>query len=188
MARTLICCLALLLAYNAKAQSGQGFYSQVRYTHAWATRLQRHVRTPDLHYTELWPTKQLRENSLRALVGYYINPKMAIGLGFGLDGLAQPTWNTAPLFLNGKYWLWQRENGLYADVNLGALLPMSILFDPGVHADAGIGYKLKWGNRFSFTIQAGYDFKYISRDRKSFATTERYELGLWYVSFGCMFD
>ncbi len=83
--------------------------------------------------------------SLNAIGGYYIIPELSVGLGFGLDGLHNPSANTFPIYGDVRYYVKQEGNTWYGLLNYGRNLKLSDGFKKGELIRLGIGYKFFTG-------------------------------------------
>lgn len=83
--------------------------------------------------------------SLNVVGGYYIMPKLSIGLGAGLDGLHMPSSNTFPLYGDIRYYMEEQGNSFYGVLNYGKTLRLSENFRNGNMFRIGFGYKFYTG-------------------------------------------
>ena len=81
---------------------------------------------------------------LRTIFGYFLNPYLSVGLGVGLDGYHDPTYNTMPLFVEGRGYLWNSRNTPYVFLDLGKAIKAGEAFEEGF-------FSLTWQN-FAFVI------------------------------------
>ncbi|PWD97535.1 hypothetical protein [Marinilabilia rubra] len=104
--------------------------------------------------------------SLRVYTGYFVSPKLSLSLGFGLDRYEGYGANTAPLILQGNYYLSPNKNSFFASAEVGT----QIVFAKGStnntgSTDAGHVYALMLGKEISFSdktglnIYLGYNFQ-----------------------------
>jgi hypothetical protein len=78
---------------------------------------------------------------LRTQFGYSFNDKFSFGIGFGLDGYHDYTFNTAPLFLDTRYYFKSRPRTLFIFSNLGYSIRMSSNFEQGFMGGFSIGQR-----------------------------------------------
>lgn len=83
--------------------------------------------------------------SLNVIGGYYIVPELSVGLGFGLDGLHNPSANTFPLYADLRYYSKDEGNSWYGLFDYGRTLKLSDGFKKGEMIRIGVGYKFFTG-------------------------------------------
>ncbi|MDH6313100.1 MULTISPECIES: hypothetical protein [Bacteroidales] len=97
-------------------------------------------------------------NSIHLSGLYNLNPKIALGVGIGLDRYENHGFNTLPIYLTAHYKpLYKLPSG-YIFSNLGYGLDTSD-FIPGALFDIGIGYKKMFRKHFGLNFQLGYNLK-----------------------------
>lgn len=97
---------------------------------------------------------------LRAEFGYFVSNKISIGLGIGLDGYHDYTLNTAPMFIDVRYYLKDKPQAFFLSGNLGYALPLSSNFEQGILAGFTIGKKMS-GRRIILLPSTGLNFQQI---------------------------
>ncbi len=104
--------------------------------------------------------------SLRVYAGYFLSPKLSLNLGFGLDRYEGTGANTAPLVMQGNYYLSPGKNSFFASAEAGT----QIVFAKNStnnrgSTDAGYVYALMLGREIAFSnktglnVYLGYNFQ-----------------------------
>jgi len=126
---------------------------------------------------------------LRASFGRFVHKKTSIGLGVGLDGYNNPTYNTFPVYLEVRRFVMEKGSSLFAFLNLGAALKIGPEFQEGLVFGSGIGYKMQKRRinilpSIGFHLQQINDAKAIIIDPNSWQV-ERFEskINLKNISF-----
>lgn len=94
---------------------------------------------------------------LRTTFGYFVTPQVSVGVGFGLDGLHNPSFNTAPLVADVRYYLFDDRSGPYAGATLGYAPEWGGAFTAAPLGSVTLGYRQYLGKRFSFLTGLSYD-------------------------------
>lgn len=95
--------------------------------------------------------------SLRLTLGYFINPHVYGGLGFGADRYELISGNTFPLTFQARYYLKDAKNTIYAFGEAGPQLALSPQnSDKGFMSSIGVGYKFFAFSRTCFVATIGY--------------------------------
>lgn len=68
---------------------------------------------------------------LRSQLGYFLTEQISMGVGFGLDGYHEFTANTAPVFIDARYFFSTDPQSFYAGLNIGKSLSISDNFESG---------------------------------------------------------
>jgi hypothetical protein len=124
-----------------------------------------------------------QELNYKFSIGWYdVSNKYAVGLGIGLSNNSTFSASAIPLFLEGRYFIFDYENSPYIYSSFGKAIPLfkdSRLFiaDPnnmigysvsgmrgGFLAQVGIGKKIKFFKRLSAAVRLTYDIKRYSHD------------------------
>lgn len=79
---------------------------------------------------------------LRTQFGYFFSSQFSLGLGFGLDGYHNETFNTAPLFADGRYYFSQSPKSFFIFSNIGYAVPLNKIFEQGFMGGIAIGKKI----------------------------------------------
>ncbi|MDR0560271.1 MAG: hypothetical protein LBG92_08865 [Prevotellaceae bacterium] len=87
---------------------------------------------------------------LRAKAGYYIMPRISLGLGIGLTGEI----NTFPVFVNFHYLL---SKNWYAYTDIGGIVANNAFSQTGFMSETGFGYRLHVWRRFAINAALGYN-------------------------------
>lgn len=102
---------------------------------------------------------------LRTQFGILITNQLSAGLGFGLDGYHVPGSNTAPLFLDGRYYWRDKPQTFFTGVNLGYSIPInSSVFQSGVMGSVLIGRRIS-GKRLIYVPSIGLNIQQIRNFR-----------------------
>ena len=103
--------------------------------------------------------------SLQTINGYFFNPHFSVGIGIGLDGYRNPTYNTLPVFLDARIYLDDGKSSPYAYINGGALVKIENGTNNGGIFNIGIGLKFPV-NKDGLTLLTDLSFSYkaISND------------------------
>ena len=96
-------------------------------------------------------------NRLRTTFGYFLRPDVSVGLGFGLDGYHDPSYNTAPLVADVRYYHHPTGNSLFVAGNTGYALKLGAGFEQGITAGLHVGYRLILGRSTHLVFSAGPD-------------------------------
>jgi|SRR5690606_8133261 len=100
-------------------------------------------------------------NSLQTINGYFINPKISLGIGLGIERFNSPDANTFPIFLDVRYYLEDDYNSFYAFADAGFLSKLDNSFRKGGMLGGGIGYKFFINS--NKTIALVFDVGYYHR-------------------------
>jgi hypothetical protein len=79
---------------------------------------------------------------LRTQFGYMLSEKFSLGLGVGLDGYHEYTFNTAPLFIDARYYLKNQPQTFFIFSNLGYAIPLANNFEKGFMGGIALGRKI----------------------------------------------
>lgn len=97
--------------------------------------------------------------SLRLVLGYFINPKISAGIGFGADRYESPGANTFPLFLDLRGYLKDAKNTPFVFFDIGKTIVFSSLAQEGGNMfDGGVGYKFFIGEKTCLIGKVGYNY------------------------------
>ena len=97
--------------------------------------------------------------SLRLMVGYFVNPHLSAGIGFGADRYESYGVNTLPLFTDFRGYLKDMGNTPYVFADAGYSVRFSQAQDRGFLIDAGLGYKFLSSKKIGMTVAVGYNYK-----------------------------
>ena len=97
--------------------------------------------------------------SLRLMVGYFVNPHLSAGIGFGADRYESYGVNTLPLFADFRGYLKDKGNTPYVFADAGYSVRFSQAQDRGFLIDAGLGYKFLSSKKIGMTVAVGYNYK-----------------------------
>lgn len=110
---------------------------------------------------------------LRTQFGYFIDNNFSVGLGIGLDGYHNYTFNTAPLFVDVRYYFNSQPQTFFIFSNLGYALPLANNFEQGLMGGISIGRKMSSrkllllpsiGVNIQQLKDVGYDLYTLSND------------------------
>lgn len=143
----------LLLAQDEKRNTG--FYSaiEVRYLKSLSADGD-YVSYPAEHW-------KLYGKSLRFYFGYFLNPHVSAGIGFGADRYEEPGANTIPFFVDLRGYLKDRKNTPFVFLETGYSVKFSEAMEKGYLLDTGLGYKLFVSKRLCLYGSVGYNYKYF---------------------------
>jgi hypothetical protein len=79
---------------------------------------------------------------LRTQFGYFISTRLSIGMGLGLDGYHENTFNTAPLFTDVRYYVTDRPQTFFVFANTGYAIPLGNNFEKGFMGGIALGRKI----------------------------------------------
>lgn len=126
---------------------------------------------------------------LRTQFGSFITPKLSLGIGIGLDGYHQPSYNTCPTFVDVHYYLNDQKKTMFIFGDFGYAIELGPEFSGGPMMNSGIGYK-RTMNKSSLLFSLGYNiqqirnvsFTIIDVGTGQFHTTQNH-IGLKSISF-----
>ncbi len=96
--------------------------------------------------------------SLRIGAGWFVNPHLSVGLGFGADRYEDPGANTFPLFLDFRGFLRNNSSTPFAFVNVGKTVAFSAAQEKGNLFETGLGYQLGLSRKTRLSCKIGYGF------------------------------
>lgn len=79
---------------------------------------------------------------IRTQFGYFFSEKISLGLGVGLDGYHDYTFNTAPLFVDMRYYFKSQPQTFFVFSNLGYAIPLDNNFEQGIMGGVSLGRKI----------------------------------------------
>lgn len=132
----------------------------------------RRINTISYHSDLLAKTKlsdMPSANSLRATLGYFINPRISLGANIGLEN-QDTEGNTCPVALDVRGYLMQARNTPFLYFNAGVLLKASDTFEKGNLLESGIGYKFFISRKFCMNASLGYNLRYFADSKISLLT------------------
>ena len=96
-------------------------------------------------------------SSLHIVAGYYLNPNLSLGAGFGLTSY-NPMLNTLPVFVDVRYHPLRQLENLFLNVDIGSSL---IFFEDhqksGFMTELAVGYYFKLGKKIRIHPALGYN-------------------------------
>lgn len=104
------------------------------------------------------PANNAFTKSLRLIFGYFINPKISLGVGFGADRFENYGANTFPLFLDLRGYLKDSKNTPFVFFDLGKTVVFSPAQENGNLFDGGVGYKFFVGKKTCVNAKVGYNY------------------------------
>lgn len=153
-------------AANKDEKKNKGLYSVVELGGYKGVKL-----TTDLPFT----TDNSHTKSLRLILGYFINPYVSGGIGFGADRYENPGANTFPLFIDIRGYLKNTRNTPFIFIDAGKTIVFASQAQEGGNlVDTGIGYKFFIGKKTCLVAKTGYNYfhnkewVWMSTDYQSF--------------------
>ena len=182
MIKQLIIPFILFITINSFAQEerkvdayrNKGYFNITRfsYINVNEAKLETYSPTYGVIVTGL-PVDKATAYSLQTINGYFISPYFSAGIGVGLDGYANPTINTLPIFLDFRLYLDDYISSMYLCLDFGTLLKIKNGTKGGRMLNLGIGYKLPLKkNRFIIVTDISYSLKQISYDGQLIRTSD----------------
>lgn len=92
--------------------------------------------------TTTLPTNDGVAFELGYTLGYFITPKLTLGLGLSFEGHQNPNANSAPVVINSTYYFKEYSNSGFMYLEAGKALALGGEFRKGRIFNAGIGYRL----------------------------------------------
>lgn len=123
---------------------------------------------------------------LRTQFGYFLNDQFSVGLGFGLDGYHEFTANTAPLFLDARYYFTHQPQSFFVFLNSGYAIPLSENFETGYMGAIVLGKRISTRKLIllpgiGVNVQQLRNIEYYSNGTEDFnLTTISFNLGLMF--------
>lgn len=132
--------ISIFFASGSLAQIKQsGYYGQIQFAY--------HSGLGSIHYDEDFnPVYSGNAFGLTGSFGYFIHPRLSLGMGTGLVGYHNPGHNTFPVFLDLRGYLKDQRNTLFSSLKAGAAVKLSESFSQGMFGSLGLGYKMMKGN------------------------------------------
>ena len=96
--------------------------------------------------------------------GIKINSNLAVGIGVGIGAYVNPTFTSIPVFLDGNYYLYKKNNSPYAYADLGYSFSTANFIKGGILLEAGLGWKFKITDKFMLGPQVGYRNQSINKN------------------------
>lgn len=106
---------------------------------------------------------------LKFIAGHRINDHFSAGVGLGLDGYHEPTYNTFPIFMDFRSYLKDTKTTPFAFLDLGYAVGITDKFETGLLTHIGIGQKLYlgfFGKKAYFLPSVGFNLQKIKRERQ----------------------
>ena len=110
-------------------------------------------------YLDIRDTSPVNVRSLRTINGLFINPKLSLGIGIGLDGIETKYYgfhNTFNISADARYYLKTANDGIFFYGNIGPSIEIDDNFVKGLMANVGVGHKLTIGSSFVIVPSIGY--------------------------------
>jgi hypothetical protein len=96
---------------------------------------------------------------IRTVFGYFVSPRFSVGLGAGLDGYNNPDYNTLPVFVDVRGYLYDSRNTPYVFLDLGKSLKPDDTFEQGLYLNLGAGYKFFISDYLCMEASVGYNYQ-----------------------------
>lgn len=133
-------------------------------------------------------TSQLNKSGngteISTINGWYINPKLAIGLGIGVTSYINPTVSFYPVFTNIHYYFLNQIKTPFVFTNIGYNIEFDSFLKGGLLYEAGLGYNLKIGKKIALTPEIAYK---TQNYREIFFTDEKASLQSFSLGIGILF-
>lgn len=103
--------------------------------------------------------------SIRTTNGVFINPKLSLGLGIGLDGVDTDLYgfyNTFNLTADARYYLKNARSGFFFYGIVGPSIKIDDNFREGFLINVGAGHKFTLGKSFVLVPSLGFDHQYFT--------------------------
>lgn len=97
--------------------------------------------------------------SLRVYAGYFVSPKLILNVGFGLDRYEGYGTNTAPMVMQGNYYMSPNKNSFFASAEVGTQIAFSDALDEGYVYALSVGREVALSNKTGLNIFLGYNFQ-----------------------------
>ncbi|RCW28890.1 hypothetical protein [Marinilabilia salmonicolor] len=97
--------------------------------------------------------------SLRLYAGYFLSPQLSLNLGFGLDRYEGYSANTAPLVVQGNYYLSPGKNSFFASAEVGTQIAFSENLDKGYGFALSLGREIAFSDKTGLNVYLGYNFQ-----------------------------
>lgn len=107
--------------------------------------------------------------SFHIINGYQINKKWSSGIGIGIESMDR---GFLPVFVEGKYHLWDQDFSPYAAMQVGYGFPMERMRQGGILLNPQIGFRSYTNHKNGVNFSLGYRFQKSSYD------------GVYYNDFG----
>lgn len=156
------------------AYRNKGYFNITRfsYINVNEAKLETFSPTNGVIVTRL-PINKAQAYSLQTINGYFFSPYFSAGLGIGLDGYTNPTFNTLPAFLDLRFYFNDGISSTYLYIDYGTLVKVENGRNNGTIANIGIGYKFPLNKkRFVIVTDLSYSYKTISNDGLSIRKSE----------------
>ncbi len=100
---------------------------------------------------------------LNTINGLFLTNKTSLGLGIGIQGIHNPNFNTARIFIEIRQYLQNKRNGFFATGEFGynPRFGTSTIFTQGTFGEIGVGYKLLV-KRIGIVSNIGYQIQHIN--------------------------
>lgn len=136
----LLCTTQLVFAQRNSENKNSGLFNITSVRVGWLTSGENATQGTTASSSRI-DVSDSRMNSLHMITGFYLNPNYSVGLGLGLDGYSNPTYNTLPVFLDVRAYLYDEKNTAFFLFNIGSTLRVSEEFRRGGTIELGLGYK-----------------------------------------------
>ena len=159
---------------NVDKYRNEGYFNITRfsYINVNEAKLETFSPTNGVIVTEL-PINKAIAYSLQTINGYFFNPYFSVGLGVGLDGYSNPTFNTLPIFLDIRGYFNDGKSSPYIYADYGTLVKVEGGKNNGSIFNIGVGYKFPLNKkRFIILTDLSYSYKTISNDGLSIRKSE----------------
>jgi len=100
-----------------------------------------------------------RGTEISNINGWYLNPKLAIGLGLGIAAYVNPTITTIPVYGSINYALANKRSTPYFYGNLGYSFTTTRYTNGGLLSEIGTGWQFGLGRKSQFGPEIGYRYQ-----------------------------
>lgn len=105
-----------------------------------------------------------RGSLISTVNGIKINSNLAIGIGIGIGAYVNPTFTSIPIFLDGNYFLFNKNNSPYAYADAGYSFSTAKSINGGLLLEGGMGWRFKLTDNFGIGPQVGYRTQWINKN------------------------
>ncbi|WEK21403.1 MAG: hypothetical protein P0Y49_09655 [Candidatus Pedobacter colombiensis] len=105
-----------------------------------------------------------RGTEISSVNGYYVTPKLALGVGVGIAAYVNPTVTTIPVYIQANYDLTNGKSTPYLFGGTGYSFSVTSHTGGGLMAEGGLGWKIPIKTRTSISPELGYRYQRVSYD------------------------
>jgi len=185
----ILCSTQLLYAQPNSENKNKGIFNITSFRAGWLTSGDLSLTSPDnVASNNRLEVSESSLYSLQTITGFYLNPNYSVGLGFGLDRYSNPTYNTMPVFLDIRAYLYDEKNTSFFLLNLGTTISVEDLFRRGTLSEIGYGYKYTTPRNLRLIGSVNFHVKGLSLTGQPLSTADKsVTLRGLLISFGVLF-